>query len=138
MVYLSITPNINMNHKKLIQYPHLILVKSTATTSFQASPIPFRRSPMRSTHSSCCELPWTSVSLSYHQASVLPGFRSSIPTHCYDEDEVSTSINAIPWTINRSWIGLHESLSESIQSLRSNHQSSLALPMKKRSNDLTK
>ncbi|CAF4476769.1 unnamed protein product, partial [Rotaria sp. Silwood2] len=52
----------------------------------------------------------------------------------------STSINAIPLTINRSRtntpLGSHRSLSESIQSLRSNQQTGISLPIKKRLHDL--
>jgi len=120
------------------------LVESAETNSIQAPPIPARPSPMTSTHSSYRQAPSTSISFSYRQASALPGFRPSIPSNSYspeqdDGDEVSTSINAIPLTINRSRtntpFGSHKSLSESIQSLRSNQQPSLSLPLKKRSQD---
>jgi hypothetical protein len=113
------------------------LVESAETPSNQPPPVPVRPSPMTSTHSSYRQAP--SISLSYRQASALPGFRSPpIPSYSYDEDEVSTSINAMPLTINRIRTGSHKSLSESIQSLRSNQQPSISLPMKKRSNDLIK
>ncbi|CAF1121772.1 unnamed protein product [Adineta steineri] len=118
------------------------LVESAETNSIQVPPpIPARPSPMTSTHSSYRQAPSTSVSFSYRQASALPGFRPSMPTRPYspeeeDADEVSTSINAIPLTTNRSRtntpFGSHKSLSESIQSLRSNQQPALSLPVKKR------
>jgi hypothetical protein len=98
---------------------------------------------MTSTHSSYRQAPGTSVSLSYRQASALPGFRLPPPTRSYSpeqDDEVSTSMNAMPLTINRSRnntpLGSHKSLSESIQSLRSNQQPSISLPVKKRLHDL--
>jgi hypothetical protein len=98
---------------------------------------------MTSTHSSYRQPPSTSVSLSYRQASALPGFRLPPLTRSYSpeqDDEVSTSINAIPLTINRSRtntpFGSHKSLSESIQSLKSNQQPSISLPIKKRLQDL--
>lgn len=100
---------------------------------------------MISTHSSYRQTPLAAVSLSYRQASALPGFRSSIPTHSYsperdDVDENSTSINGIPLTTNRlrtpASLGSHKSLSESIQSLRSNQQTGVSLPVKKRSQDI--
>jgi len=119
------------------------LVESAETNSIQAPPVPARPSPMTSTHSSYRQAPSTSVSLSYRQASALPGFRLPPLTHSYSpeqDDEVSTGINAIPLTINRSRtntpLGSHKSLSESIQSLRSNQQPSISLPIKKRSHDL--
>jgi hypothetical protein len=120
------------------------LVESAETNSVQAPPpIPARPSPMTSTHSSYRQAPSTSVSLSYRQASALPGFRLPPLTRSYSpeqDDEVSTSMNAMPLTMNRSKtntpFGSHKSLSESIQSLRSNQQPSVSLPVKKRSQDL--
>jgi hypothetical protein len=119
------------------------LVDSAETNSIQAPPIPARPSPMTSTHSSYRQAPGTSVSLSYRQASALPGFRLPPPTRSYSpeqDDEVSTSMNGMPLTINRSRnntpLGSHKSLSESIQSLRSNQQPSISLPVKKRLHDL--
>lgn len=99
---------------------------------------------MTSTHSSYRQAPSTSVSLSYRQASALPGFRLPPPIRSYSpeqDDDVSTSMNPpMPLSINRSRLhtplGSHKSLSESIQSLRSNQQPSISLPIKKRSNDL--
>lgn len=98
---------------------------------------------MTSTNSSYRQAPSTSVSLSYRQASALPGFRLPPPIRSYSpeqDDDISTSMNAMPLTLNRSRIntplGSHKSLSESIQSLRSNQQPSLSLPVKKRLNDL--
>ena len=98
---------------------------------------------MTSTHSSYRQAPSTSVSLSYRQASALPGFRLPPPTRSYSperEDDVSTSVNAMPLSTSRSKtntpFGSHRSLSESIQSLRSNQQPAVCLPVKKRSNDL--
>jgi len=117
------------------------LVESAETNSIQAPPVPARPSPMTSTHSSYRQAP--SVSLSYRQASALPGFRLPPPIRSYSpeqDDEVSTSMNAMPLTINRPRLhtpfGSHKSLSESIQSLKSNQQPSISLPIKKRSNDL--
>ena len=84
----------------------------------------------------------TSVSLSYRQASALPGFHPlTIPssTHNDDEEEDDDQISQRRIILNRSRtttpLGSHRSLSESIQSLRSNQQPSLTLPMKKRVND---
>ena len=98
---------------------------------------------MTSTHSSYRQAPSTSVSLSYRQASALPGFRLPPPVRSYSperDDDVSTSINPMPLSNNRSKtttpFGSHRSLSESIQSLRSNQQPPVCLPVKKRSNDL--
>jgi hypothetical protein len=120
------------------------LVESAETNSIQVPPpIPARPSPMASTHSSYRQAPSTSVSLSYRQASALPGFRLPPPIRSYSpeqDDEISTSMNAMPLTINRSKtntpLGSHRSLSESIQSLKSNQQPSISLPVKKRSQDL--
>ncbi|CAF3417419.1 unnamed protein product [Rotaria sp. Silwood1] len=122
------------------------LVESAETTSNQAPPpIPPRPSPLISTQSSYRQTTLTTVSLSYRQASALPGFRPTNPTRSYspehdDADDISTSINAMPLTINRSRtntpLGSHRSLSESIQSLRSNQQTGVLLPVKKRSHDL--
>jgi len=98
---------------------------------------------MTSTHSSYRQAP-VSVSLSYRQASALPGFRPPAPIRSYspdqdDVDEVDSNINTMPLTTNRSRtttpFGSHKSLSESIQSLRSNQQSALSLPVKKRSHE---
>jgi hypothetical protein len=121
------------------------LVESAETNSIQAPPIPARPSPMTSTHSSYRQPPSTSVSLSYRQASALPGFRLPPPIRPYSpdhDDEISTSMNAMPLTINRprlnTPLGSHKSLSESIQSLRSNQQPSISLPIKKRLPDLPK
>jgi hypothetical protein len=99
---------------------------------------------MPSTHSSYRQAP-VSVSLSYRQASALPGFRPPPPpVRSYspdqdDVDEVDSTINTVPLTTNRSRtttpFGSHKSLSESIQSLRSNQQPALSLPVKKRSHE---
>ena len=120
------------------------LVETAESNSAQVPPpIPARPSPMTSTHSSYRQAPSTSVSLSYRQASALPGFRLPPPTRSYSperEDDVSTSVNAMPLSTSRSKtntpFGSHRSLSESIQSLRSNQQPAVCLPVKKRSNDL--
>lgn len=97
-----------------------------------------------STNSSYRQTPLTSVSLSYRQASALPGFRASASTRYYspeqDEvDEISTNTNGIPLVVNRSRttapFGSHKSLSESVQSLRSNQQPAVSLPVKKRLNE---
>jgi hypothetical protein len=121
------------------------LVESAENSSIQGPPIPSRPSPMASTNSSYRQAPPAAISLSYRQASLLPGFRPPAPLRSYspeqdDGDEVSTSINAVPSSmINRSRattpLGSHKSLSESIQSLRSNQQAALSLPVKKRSHD---
>jgi len=93
---------------------------------------------MTSTHSSYRQAP--SVSLSYRQASALPGFRLPPLTNSYSPERDDASMNAMPLTINRSRtntpLGSHKSLSESIQSLKSNQQPSISLPTKKRSQDL--
>lgn len=98
---------------------------------------------MISTHSSSRQAP-VAVSLSYRQASSLPGFRPPVPTRSYspdqdDVDEVDSNINTMPLTTNRSRtttpFGSHKSLTESIQSLRSNTQPALSLPVKKRSQE---
>lgn len=111
------------------------LVESAETSSIQnvVPPVlPARPSPMTTN-------PTNLVSLSYRQASALPGFR---PLDSIDGRSNSRmNDDEIPSTIyNRSRtttpLGSHRSLSESIQSLRSNQQQhSLVLPMKKRSND---
>ncbi|UJR23937.1 hypothetical protein I4U23_026906 [Adineta vaga] len=120
------------------------LVESAETNSLQAPPVPARPSPMTSTHSSYRQTPSTTVSFSYRQASALPGFRSTASTRAYspteeDNDEVNTNINPMPLTNNRSRtntpFGSHKSLSESIQSLRSNQQPAFSLPVKKRPQD---
>ncbi|CAF1592386.1 unnamed protein product, partial [Adineta ricciae] len=120
------------------------LVESAETNSLQAPPVPARPSPMASTNSSYRQTPSTTVSFSYRQASALPGFRSTATTRPYspteeDHDEVSANINPMPLTYNRSRtntpLGSHRSLSESIQSLRSNQQPALSLPVKKRTQD---
>jgi len=96
---------------------------------------------MPSTHSSYRQAP---VSVSYQQASVFPGSRPPPPRRSYspdqdDVDEVDSTINTVPLTTNRSRtttpFGSHKSLSESIQSLRSNQQPALSLPVKKRSHE---
>jgi hypothetical protein len=99
------------------------LVESAENSSIQAPPLPVpnRPSHMTSTHSSYRQAPPISVSLSYRQASALPGFRPSVLTRPYspeqdDGDEVSTSINVIPLIVNRSRtttpLGPHKSLSD--------------------------
>jgi hypothetical protein len=93
---------------------------------------------MTSTHSSYRLAP-VSFPLSYRQTSSLRGFRPSPPTRSYspdqdDGDKIDASINAMPLTTNRSRtntpFGSHKSLSKSIQSLRSNQQPALSLPVK--------
>ena len=110
------------------------LVESAETTSVQTvapppPPLPARPSPMTNASNF--------VSLSYRQASALPGFRpldtnDSRPNYRNnDEDLPSTIYNRSRTTTP---LGSHRSLCESIQSLRSNQQQhSLVLPMKKRS-----
>jgi hypothetical protein len=98
---------------------------------------------MTSAHSSYRQAP-APVSLSYRQASDLPGFRPPPPMRSYspelDEgDEASTSVNVMPLTTNRSRtttpFGSRKSLSESIHSLRSNQQPAFSLPVKNRSHE---
>ena len=113
------------------------LVESAETpSSLQAPSVPPRSSPFppASTHSSYRQAPSSIASLSYRQASALPGFRPLvINQENNDNEEGSPNI-----FVNRSRLttplGSRKSLSESIQSLRSNQQPpSLSLPMKKRS-----
>ncbi|CAF3809732.1 unnamed protein product, partial [Rotaria sp. Silwood1] len=121
------------------------LVGEVYQFSIQTPSNPSRPSPMTNTHSSYRQAPSTSISLPYRQASVLPGFRPIMQTNSYspehdDVDDISTNINSIPLTINRSRtntpFGSHKSLSESIQSLRSNQQQTMQpLPIKKRLHD---
>lgn len=120
------------------------LVESTEHNSNQGPPlpppppIPTRGSPITSTHSSYRQVP-----VSYPQASSLPGFRQLPPQRSYspdvdDLDEDESNLNSVPLPSNRSRtapFGSRKSLTESIQSLRSNQQSALQLPTKKRSND---
>lgn len=122
------------------------LVESAETTSIHtnstAPPIPSRPSALNPLQNSA-----NFVSLSYRQASALPGFRpldepySNSMHRRYDDDDENDGDSIrrpIPMT-NRSRtttpLGSHRSLSESIQSLRSNQQPPLVLPMKKRSNE---
>ena len=90
------------------------------------------------------QTPLPSLSVSYRQASALPGFDRSSIRHCYsperdDLDRVDSTTNAMPLILNRfrtnNSLGSHKSLSESIQSLRSNQQTGLSLPVRKRSDD---
>ena len=122
------------------------LVESVENTSIQGPPVGTRSSPINSRHSSYRQTPTNIVSLSYRQASALPGFRPLTSNNSYsaehDEiDEASTSIVIRSSIINRSRtttpLGSHKSLSTSIQSLRSNQQPTVSLPMKKRSHDLS-
>ena len=123
------------------------LVESVDTNSIQVpSAIVNRSSPITTTssHSSYRQAPLTSVSLSYRQASALPGFHTSNPTRSFspehdDIDEGSSNMNPMPLINNRprtnTTYGSHKSLSESLQSLRSNRQTPVSLPVKKSSND---
>jgi hypothetical protein len=89
--------------------------------------------------------PPINVSLSYRQASTLPGSRPPPPpTRSYspypdDVDDNDSNLNTMPLTTNRSRtitpLGSRKSLTESIQSLRSNQQPALSLPVKKRSHE---
>ena len=97
---------------------------------------------MTSTHSSYRQAP-IPVPLSYHQASAFSGVRPPAPMRSYspdpdDLDTGSTIIHGMPSNVIRSRtttpFGSHKSLSESIQSMRSNHQP-ISLPMKKRSQE---
>ena len=95
---------------------------------------------MTSVHSSYRQVP-VPPQLSYQQANIFPGSHQPPPTRSYspyedDADEIDASVKAMPLTTNRSRpFGSHKSLSESIQSLRSNQQTPLSLPVKKRSQD---
>lgn len=105
-------------------------------------PIPSRGSPVTSTHSSYRQAT-VSVPLNYNQASSLPGFRPLPPQRSYspaddDLDEDDSNLNPVPMPSSRSRqapFGSRKSLTESIQSLKSNQQSALHLPTKKRSNE---
>ncbi|CAF3326638.1 unnamed protein product [Rotaria socialis] len=119
------------------------LVESAESSTSHAPPIPNRSSPIPSTHSSYRQVP-VSLPLAYQEANAFPGSRRPPPTRSYspdqdDGDEINASINAMPITTNRSRtttpFGSRKSLSESIQSLRSNQQPALSLPVKKRSQE---
>ena len=115
---------------------HLVESAETPSSTIQPPSIPARPSPLptTSTQSSYRQAPSSIVSLSYRQASSLPGFRPLVINQENDDDEVCTNI-----IVNRSRLttplGSRKSLSESIQSLRSNQQPALSLPMKKRSHN---
>jgi hypothetical protein len=99
---------------------------------------------MTSRNSSYRQAP-VNVSLAYRQASTLPGSRPPpTPTRSYspypdDVDDNESNLNTMPLTTNRSRtttpFGSRKSLTESIQSLRSNQQPGLSLPVKKRSQE---
>lgn len=119
------------------------LVESTENSTSQAPSIPIRSSPMPSTHSSYRQAS-VPVPVSYQEANAFPGFRPSRPTRSYspdedDGDDNNASVHVTPSTTNRlrttTSFGSHKSLSESIQSLRSNQQPGLSLPVKKRSQE---
>ncbi|CAF3717085.1 unnamed protein product [Rotaria sordida] len=122
------------------------LVESTESSASQVPPVPNRSSSMTSTHSSYRQAPPpVPVPLAYQEANTFPGSRPPPPRRrSYtpdddDGDDIDTSVNAMPLTITRSRtttpFGSHKSLSESIQSLRSNQQQALSLPTKKRSHE---
>lgn len=122
------------------------LVESTETNNQPPPlppPIPTRNSPIISTHSSYRQVPIT-VPVTYPQASSLPGFRPLPPQRSYspngdDLDEDDPNLNAVPLPSTRSRttpFGSRKSLTESLHSLRSNQQSAIQLPTKKRSNDV--
>ncbi len=119
------------------------LVESAESSTSQPPPVPNRPSPMTSRHSSYRQAP-VSAPIPYRQASALPGFGPPPPIRSYspdpdDVDENDSNMNTMPLTTNRSRtttpLGSHKSLSESIQSLRSNQQPALSLPVKKRSHE---
>jgi hypothetical protein len=98
---------------------------------------------MTSRNSSYRQAP-VNVSLSYRQASTLPGSRPPPPpTRSYspypdDADDNDSNLNTMPLAANRSRttpFGSRKSLSESIQSIRSSQQPGLSLPVKKRSQE---
>ncbi|CAF3831088.1 unnamed protein product [Rotaria sordida] len=123
------------------------LVESAESSTSQSPPVPRRPSPMASSHSSYRQTS-VNISLSYQQASAFPNsyppptsLRSYSPDQDDDDgdDENDVSIKAMPLTANRSRtntpFGSHKSLSDSIQSLRSNQQPALSLPVKKHSHE---
>lgn len=119
------------------------LVESAENSSNHPPPIPSRPSPMLSTHSSYRQQT-VPIAFSYQQASTLNGNRPPPPLRSYspdqdDGEEIEISVHAMPLAANRSRtttpFGSRKSLTESIQSLRSNQQSALSLPVKKRSQD---
>ncbi|CAF1123008.1 unnamed protein product [Rotaria sp. Silwood1] len=125
------------------------LVESAESSTSQVPSIPKRSSSMTSTHSSYRQAPPpVPLPLSYQEANTFPGSRPpplppSKPSYSPDnddiDDDIDTSVNAMPLTTNRSRtitpFGSHKSLTESIQSLRSNQQPGLSLPVKKRSHE---
>ncbi|CAF2879574.1 unnamed protein product [Rotaria sp. Silwood2] len=122
------------------------LVESAESSTSQAPPVPNRSSSMTSTHSSYRQVPPVSLPLAYQEANTFAGSRPPPPRRSYSPDndggggdDIDTSVHAMPLTTNRSRtttpFGSHKSLSESIQSLRSNQQSALSLPVKKRSQE---
>ncbi|CAF1232251.1 unnamed protein product [Rotaria sordida] len=123
------------------------LVESAESSTSQSPPVPRRPSSMASSHSSYRQTS-VNISLSYQQASAFPNsyppptsLRSYSPDQDDDDgdDENDVSIKAMPLTANRSRtntpFGSHKSLSDSIQSLRSNQQPALSLPVKKHSHE---
>ena len=119
------------------------LVDSAESSASQPPPVPNRPSPMLNRHSSTNQPP-LNVSIPYRQASAFSDIRPpQPPTRSYspepdDIDDNESNLNTMPLTANRSRttpFGSRKSLSESIQSLRSNTQSALTLPMKKRTQE---
>ncbi|CAF1257526.1 unnamed protein product [Adineta ricciae] len=119
------------------------LVESAENNSNNPPPIPSRPSPMLSTHSSYRHQT-VPIAFSYQQASTLNGSCPPPPLRSYspdqdDGEEIEISVHAMPLATNRSRtttpFGSRKSLTESIQSLRSNQQSALSLPVKKRPQD---
>ena len=83
------------------------------------------------------------MSIPYRQASAFSDVRPPPHARSYspDQDDIDdndSNLNTMPLTANRSRttpMGSRKSLSESIQSLRSNQQTALSLPVKKRSQE---
>lgn len=118
------------------------LVESAESSTSQPPPVPNRPSPMTGRHSSSHQVP-LNMSIPYRQASAFSDVRPPphIRSYSPDQDDIDDNdpnLNTMPLTANRSrttTMGSRKSLSESIQSLRSNQQTALSLPVKKRSQE---
>lgn len=116
------------------------LVDSAESSASQPPPVPNRPSPLLNRHAPTNQPP-PNVSIPYRHASALSEVRvPPPPTRSYspdpdDIDDHDSNLNTAPLTANRprtTPFGSRKSLSESIQSLRSNTQPALTLPTKKR------
>lgn len=118
------------------------LVESAESSTSQPPPLPNRPSPMTGRHSSSHHVP-INMTIPYRQASAFSDVRPPPHARSYspdpdDIDDNDSNLNTMPLTANRSrtnTMGSRKSLSESIQSLRSNQQTALSLPVKKRSQE---